>query len=351
VLATLDPTFAQADVAQLSARQRSLLAQLQRMEAELAGQPFDAGDGSDPERRLQASLYAQRKADFSARMAAFEEDIRRQEASIRSAQSEADGLKQQLAVVHEVVNMRETLLHSQTGSKLNALDAQNLSIRTQREYNAAINKQTESRFAVASRQAEQRSFAEQWRRETMEKLVAARDEAAKVNEDLVKASRMRDLVQLVAPADAVVVEIAKRSLGSVLREAEPLITLVAASSPLMAEIDLASADIGYAQPGDPVQIKIDAFPYQRHGMIEGRLTNIAMESVSPDGQGGRASGGPQIHHGQVELTSLKLDNLPDGIAPIPGMTINAEIKVGTRSVMSYFLYPVIRGLGESIREP
>jgi HlyD family secretion protein len=33
------------------------------------------------------------------------------------------------------------------------------------------------------------------------------------------------------------------------------------------------------------------------------------------------------------------------------MTVTAEIKVGRRTVISYFLYPLLRGLDDSIREP
>jgi HlyD family secretion protein len=36
---------------------------------------------------------------------------------------------------------------------------------------------------------------------------------------------------------------------------------------------------------------------------------------------------------------------------IPGMAVTAEMKAGRRSVISYFLYPLLRGLDESIREP
>jgi HlyD family secretion protein len=53
----------------------------------------------------------------------------------------------------------------------------------------------------------------------------------------------------------------------------------------------------------------------------------------------------------VELTSTKLEAMPTGSKLIPGMTMAAEIKVGTRSIISYFLNPLTRGLSESIREP
>ena len=54
---------------------------------------------------------------------------------------------------------------------------------------------------------------------------------------------------------------------------------------------------------------------------------------------------------QVVLTKTGLEHLPDGVRLIPGMTMTAEVKVGVRSIISYFLYPITRGFNESIRDP
>jgi HlyD family secretion protein len=53
----------------------------------------------------------------------------------------------------------------------------------------------------------------------------------------------------------------------------------------------------------------------------------------------------------VDLTDMRLRNLPEGFQMLPGMTLTAEMKVGSRRVISYFLYPLLRGLDESVREP
>jgi HlyD family secretion protein len=53
----------------------------------------------------------------------------------------------------------------------------------------------------------------------------------------------------------------------------------------------------------------------------------------------------------VDVADKRLHALPETFKMIPGMTITAEMKVGRRSVISYFLYPLLRGLDESIREP
>ncbi len=36
---------------------------------------------------------------------------------------------------------------------------------------------------------------------------------------------------------------------------------------------------------------------------------------------------------------------------MPGMVVTAEVKVGTRSIASYFLHPLLQVLDESLREP
>jgi len=58
-----------------------------------------------------------------------------------------------------------------------------------------------------------------------------------------------------------------------------------------------------------------------------------------------------VHRAQVELRDTALHSLPEGTRLLPGMSLMAEINVGSRSVMSYFLQPIIRGFSESIREP
>ena len=118
---------------------------------------------------------------------------------------------------------------------------------------------------------------------------------------------------------------------------------------MIADISISSADVGYLKVGDPTVIKVDAFPYQRHGVLEGRLRSVAADSSGASGNG--PATGAAYHHGQVELVNTALKGIPDGVRLIPGMTLTAEIKVGTRSVISYLTYPITRGFSESIREP
>jgi len=351
IVARLDPTFAQADKTALVVQANDLQAQIARLDAELAGGSLVLDDGN-AENRLQLTLFAQRQSQYAARLRAFDEDIERLDSSIDATGKNLASLAHQLAITQEVENMRSQLYRVQVGSRLNHLDSQVVRMRAERERQDSANHLTELRHMHAQRQAERQAFVDEWRRQLLEELVKTRASAATIAESLVKAARMNELVALAAPADGVVLEVAKRSVGSVLQPAEPLVTLVPVNAPLIAEVTISSADIGYAKIGDDVAVKIDAFPFQRHGLLKGRLRSVSAESFAPSaGASPSAVMNGVFHRAQVELRDTTLHSLPEGTQLFPGMSLIAEIKVGSRSVISYFLQPIIRGFSESVREP
>lgn len=355
VLAVLDPTFAQADLATAGSQQRSAQAQVNRLEAELSGAPLQMSATPDSEETLQHSLYLQRQEQYKSRLKVFDEDIQRLDANIKASEEDKVSLSQQLGFAKDLEAMRGALMQSQNGSKLNYLDAQTLRVRTEREYNDAANHLVDQQHALQSKQAERQSFIDDWRRQILESLSAARSEATRDDDALSKASLVKTLVEVVSPVDGAVQEVAKRSVGSVVREAEPLITIMPSNTPLIADITISSSDVGHIRAGDEVVIKVDAFPYQRHGFLKGRLLYVSEDSHEMAEAGGQAQGADHgvgaVHKARVALIDTELHNLPEGAHLIPGMSLSAEVKVGTRRLISFFTYPLTRGMDESLREP
>lgn len=358
VLATLDATFTQADKSSLSAQHTSLKSEIARVEAEVNNTPLELAEDS-PENILQINLYRKRQSQYKAKLEEFDQRIERYKNDIRSLESNRVSLTNQLRVAKEAEQMRATLYKNQTGSKMQLLDAQTTRIRTERDLQDGINRLDEVQHNLKTADSERQAFVDEWHRLLLESLVKLRSDVSTTSENLTKAERLNDLVVLRAPEDCVVLEIAKRSVGSVLHEAEPFATLIPVNAQLIADITINSADVGYAKSGDDVVIKVDSFPYQRHGFLYGKVRSIGEDSFSAGGgstplnptQTAPMSSAGIFHHSQVTLNDTNLKDLPTGTRLIPGMTLTAEIKVGTRSVISYFLYPVTRGLHESIREP
>jgi len=361
LLATLDPTFAEADMVSLSQQQRSLLAQYRRLEMEANKRPYAAQNTADPDELLQGTLYRQRQAQYASRLEVYSQEISRLEANMKNTEEDRTSLSHQLSIAREAENMRMALMQTQTGSKLQLMEAQTIRMRTERDFQNAVNHLSELRHAIDSKRAERQAFVDEWNRQMLEELVRVRTELSRVDENLTKAVRVRDLVAVIAPENGVVLDVAKRSVGSVLQGGEALVTLVPSDVAMIADVAISSSDIGFIKPGDTALIKVDAFPFQKNGWLEGKLRAISQDSGSSmvkssqdniaAAMGHASNQDGAYHRAQVTVDSVKLRNIPPGVQMIAGMTVSAEIKVGARSVLGFFLYPLTRGITESMREP
>ena len=208
-----------------------------------------------------------------------------------------------------------------------------------------------TRTASTRRHADQKVFAEDFRRTAFQDLVETLTKRDSASEELKKVELRRQLIVLKAPADAIVLEVASRTIGSVVREAETLFVLVPRDVALQAEVNVEGRDVGQISVGQPVRIKFEPFPFQKYGTGTGSVRVISQDSFAPDpkAEAARRTIAP-YYRVLIDLSDVQL-RLPSARTQlIPGMAVTAEMKVGQRSVISYFLYPLLRGLDESIRE-
>jgi HlyD family secretion protein len=342
-VATLDPTFSDADIDSLTKHARELDARIARLQFETSPSPPASLAADDDEQALQARLYTQRLREFSDRLASFDQSIARDQVALKANRTAAEALARQSAIAADIAGMRSALLESADGSKLQYLTAESGRIAAEKDFRAARDEIAELSHAIDATRADRQAFIANWQRGATEDLIAAKADRARVQDELAKATRLHDLIRLQSPCDGIVLDVAARSAGSVLHEAEPLVTILPAGAAMIADVTVPSADIGHLKPGQSVVLKVDAFPYQQHGLLQGTVRSVAEESA-PDAQSGTAT------H-RVQITISRQAAMPDGAALFPGMTVTAEINVGARNVLAYFLYPITRGFSESMREP
>lgn len=349
VLATLDPTFAQADEAQLRTRLRSLDTQTRGLNEELSGRKIGtAGSGSDA--LLQAQLSSERQANYQAQISKMDQNLARLAASLQTNRRDQDVLTQRMKSLIEMETMQETLMAQQFGARLQLLEARDRRLGGERDLEMARNREQEIKREMSALEAEKLAFVKGWRQKMMEDLLSTSRDRDGINEQLQKADKRKELVSLIAPADAVVLEVAKLSQGSVVQAAEKMFTLVPLGDEMEVEVSVDAADIGYVKVGDKAHIKFDAFPYQKHGMLDGTLRTLSEDAFRRD-TAASAGALDAFYISRIRLGRGSLHNLGAGMRLLPGMTVSAEIVVGKRSVISYLIWPLTKAMDEAIREP
>jgi hemolysin D len=352
LLATLDPTFAAADVQQLRSQIASLEAQIARDEAELAGKPLVFAETSDPEKKkyqaLQLAYYEQRMAQYKEQANSFDAKSRQLQATLVKLKTDVGTYLNREKIALKIEDMRTTLADNGTGSQLNMLISQDARLEVTRALESARNNIIEAQHQLEATKSDREAFTQQWYASLSQDLVTSRNTLDTARSQLDKAVRKQDLVQWTAQEAAIVLTKAKLSVGSVLKEGEVLFTLMPLNAPLEGEARISSRDIGFVRVGDPCTLKIDAFQFIEHGWAEGKVRWISEGAFTVDDNNKDVEAYYKLRC-TVDWTNFR--NVPENFRLIPGMTMAADIKVGTRSVAMYMLRGTARGFSEAMREP
>ncbi|WP_300163183.1 HlyD family type I secretion periplasmic adaptor subunit [Solidesulfovibrio sp.] len=358
VLATLDPTFASADMGQLVAKRRFLSAFTALLSAELYGKPLPESDkeSDDPEARVRLALFTLRKEEYRAKVEASEREVATLEESLAAVKNEQARLTEQADLAKQIEGMYAKLSPEGSASKVEYLGALRERLRVDDLFAKAVDKEEQLKEKLNQARMERQAFISNWYSQTASQLLESGQQLDEVEHTLAKASRRSELVDLVAVADAVVKDVAPLSEGSVAKAAETFCTLVPLGDgpgALEAEVVIAARDIGHIAEGETTRLKLAAYPFQRHGFLDGVVRMVSPDAFVEENAppGGEDEDGGVHYKARIRLTSTKLRDVGPEFRLLPGMTLTAEILVGKRRVASYLLDPVIRGLHEAMSEP
>jgi hemolysin D len=352
-LAALDPTFAAADESQLRGGLSSLDARTRRLEGELSQPSAIAGQaqgGHFEDAKLQEQLKKTRSENYRVRLLSLDENLARLEASLKTNQQDQQMQESRVKSLSELEGMQERLISKNFGARQHLLEAKDKKLEVERDLQFARNREAEIRREIAAAKADRAAFQKDWQQRSMEELAEVRRDRNSTVDQLKKAEKRRSLINVTAPVDAVVLEITKLSTGSVAREAETLFKLVPLDVPLELEAKIEAADVGFVKVGDSVRIKLDAYPFQKHGSLQGHVQMVSLDAFTRESNQERAAG-TSYYLARIRLDTAKLENVRGSFRLLPGLSATGEIKVGERSVISYFLYPIIGTLDQSLREP
>lgn len=163
------------------------------------------------------------------------------------------------------------------------------------------------------------------------------------------------MLELKAPQDGIVKDLATHTLGSVVAPGTVVMTLVPGGDGLLAEVWVTHLDAGLVEAGQAARLKFTAYPFQHYGMISGRVKHISPDASESADQKNAKNAGIQDQPASsfralIELPEPFLQAQGKRYRLSPGMQVNAEINLGTRTVLQYLLSPVQKTLHEAGRE-
>jgi HlyD family secretion protein len=353
VLMRMDATTASADMGTLKADAALKALGLRRIDAELRGQPLLIDVRDPPE------LAVQVLAQYRARRQSYLDALAQEQATLERAQHDLMAARQQLAKLQATVplyqqsaNSYEKLVKEGFVSELGANDKLRERIEKEQELKTQEANLGSMTSAVEQSRKKLAQIKSGYESQLLNERVELQSQQQRTDGELQKQVYKSGLLALMATEAGTVKDMATYSPGAVVQPGAALLNLVPKNEPLYAEVAIHNEDVGFVAPGQSVKVKLQAYPFQKYGMLEGTVELISADSSANDPQKATAMGqSPQSYKALVKLASQELRASNGEVLKLtPGMVVQAEIHQGQRTVLEYLLSPVQKVAQEAGRE-
>lgn len=153
-----------------------------------------------------------------------------------------------------------------------------------------------------------------------------------------------DRLDIRAPVSGIVYGMQVTTPRSVIRPAEPLMFLVPQDRPLVIAAQVLPVNVDEISVGQEVNLRLSALDQRTTPELKGRVMLISADAIED------ANTGARYFRAEITLSPGEMERLPEGTQLLPGMPVDAFIKTGDRSPLTYLLKPVTDYFVKSWRE-
>ncbi len=341
LVATMDDSEAQVDRSAVEDEMAALTLQARWIDGELAARPLVPPPRPGAHAQVWENMAARRRAHLEA-MAQAEADLAR-------ARHERDATARTLAKLEqslpELERMARSYAELQASGFMSELAATEKRLAAQdRAWDARS-----QRSLLDAGEASVRVYLQKAAELEASYRATLRKDAADARQRMAYLQAQRDRLahqqrqhELRSPQDGVVKELSTSTAGAVLQASATLMTVVPDDDALVAEVLLANEDVAFVRPGQRVALKLAAYPFQRYGLLEGVVDQVAPDAIDEE-KGTAREAPPAAGRYRVRVKpSHQVLSSPGGQvrALSPGMQLVAEVQLGRRSVIDYLLSAV-----------
>ena len=366
LLAQLDPTFTAADNTAAQDQVDRYQTEIDRLTAEERQLPYKPRHLT-PGALVQEGIYSQRAAAREAELRYYKGQVDAQKALEEQANANVRQYAKEVGIAGDVEQMRERLERMALGSHIDTAAAQTARLEAEREVLTFIQQAENAKQTIKSLQGQLDNYNQQWFADVSATLTSDNVQLASYRDQLEHAALNYKLIDLRAEQDSIVLSIASVSVGTVVQPGQTFFTLVPVNAPLEIDAQMTGDEAGFVFTGQPVDIKFQSLPYSEFGLGHGSVRLVSADSFltgtpasSAQGASGLASNSvftgaaptsAYFYDVRITLDRLALQHVPKDMHIVPGMPVEADIKVGDRTVWEYLIERLLPIVNEGMREP
>lgn len=346
VLLRIEGSQALAELGQMEARRESLRLREERLIAYTEGRKPDFSalvvNQSDMV-SSQRAIYVSQLATRSSTLSILERQINQRRQRVHQLETALGVAKEHQVLTGELSEMREELASRRLINRTVLLETRRAKVTASGEVARLTEEIGVAQQELAEVQNRYTDTQNQLRRDALGELGVVRAELAEVEEGIQRLKARVDRLEVRAPSRGYVQDLRVQNVGQVFQPGALLMQIVSEKNVVEADIRISPRDIGFVRVGQPVNLRVTSFDYARFGVAKGILKRVSASSVVGDNN-------LPYYKGLVELSNPYVGGVPGRNPLQPGMSVEADILTGEKTLLAYLTKPLIDVISLSFHE-
>ncbi|WP_422450501.1 MULTISPECIES: HlyD family type I secretion periplasmic adaptor subunit [unclassified Endozoicomonas] len=287
-----------------------------------------------PEQALQQkALMNERMAALNSQVTILDQQVIQKQHELNELKEKVKTLTRSLQLANEELLLKKPLTDDGVITRVEIINLERRANELQGDLTNARLMVARLESALEEAIGRRNDLVIRYRADLQKELQDTRDRSGKLLEGQAGLEDRVRKAALYAPVDGLVKTVKVHTEGSVIQPGSTVVEIVPAEDPLIFEARIQPADIAFLQSGQMALIKLTAYEFATFGSLKGTVDTISVDTLE-DEKG--------LPYYRVRIV-LSGDN--SSLLLIPGMTGVTDIVTGNKSVLEYFIRPLLRSFG------
>jgi len=347
ILVRIDNTAAQASLRDLQSQYFTLLATVERLDAEQQGRDMEISaemrENAPVAVADQESLFGYRRRQMQAQISVLESQAMQRKQEIAEMRSRSKQLKRSLNLALEERAITAPLVQNGVMPRVEL-------IRIDRSLSDLEGELSTLRLSIprlrsAAKEAKQRIEEVQLsaKSEIANEMNRARAELKSVRETLFAGKDRVTRTEVRSPVFGTIKELKVTTVGGVIRPGADILEIVPLDDRLLIEARIRPTDIAFLRPDQSAVIKVAAYDFSIYGGLTAKVEQISADTIKDEQ-------GESFYRVYLRTDKNSISHQGAELPIIPGMTATVEVLTGKKSVLDYLLKPILKARDQALRE-
>lgn len=319
-------------------KSQELQAQIFRLRAEANDAEFEVDEKFKKQYpklyEREKKLYTKNRSYLTSQLNVLDEQLFQIKSELKESHRRVKDLKRSLNLIEEEIIINVPMVKKGVKSRIDFLKLQREENEIKERYNSAKDLIPRQKSSIKEIKVKISELNNRHMSEAQEKLNELSAELLRID---TKSDEFKDKVKrttVVSPVNGHIQKLFINTVGGVIKPGDDIVEIVSSDAALWVEVNVKPSDIAFIYPSQEAMVKITAYDFAIFGALKGEVVSISADTIMDSKEN-------RFYKVKIK-TNMNQISEKRKIILMPGMTVNADIITGKKTVMDYILKPILK---------